>query len=55
MATVRAVIVFITNLAKYTIWGYAVETLAYVLKPIDCIKFSSKLTGTVKMGHSGAI
>ena len=37
------IIIFITNMAKYAIKGYAVDALDYVLKPVPYFAFSQQL------------
>ena len=43
----EAVLIFITNSAKYAIQGYAVDALDYVLKPISYFSFSQYLTRAI--------
>lgn len=31
---------FITNMAQYAIWGYEVDAMDYMLKPVSCVTFA---------------
>ena len=42
------IIIFITNMAKYAIKGYAVDALDYVLKPVSYYAFSQRLGRAVE-------
>ena len=44
----EAVIIFITNIARYAVQGYEVEALDFILKPVSYPVFS------IKMGPGGA-
>lgn len=39
----EAIIVFVTNMAQYAIKGYAVDALAFLLKPVPYFAFSQEL------------
>ncbi len=42
------VIMFITNMAQYAIWGYSVGALDFVMKPVNYYTFSMKLKRVLK-------
>ena len=44
----NVIIIFITNMAKYAIKGYAVDALDYVLKPVSYYAFSQRLGRAVE-------
>lgn len=47
-----AIIIFITNMAKYAIKGYEVDAMNFVLKPVNYFAFSVKMAKAVGVIHS---
>ncbi|MCR5101540.1 MAG: LytTR family DNA-binding domain-containing protein [Butyrivibrio sp.] len=45
-------IMFVTNLAQYAIYGYDVEAIDYVLKPVAYPEFSQKLKKAVRIAKN---
>ncbi len=44
----EVVLIFITNMAQYAIYGYAVDALDYLLKPVSYFAFSQRLDRAIE-------
>ena len=50
----RVVLIFVTNLAQYAIYGYEVDALDYILKPVNYYALKLKLRKALEVVRSRA-